>query len=55
MQFSLIENLLVQDAIRQAEAIPALIGLLQAALVRTTGPETTIKAVPAVDRHSIFG
>jgi hypothetical protein len=47
----------VQDAIRQAEAIPALVGLLQASLVRTSASEaaSTIKAVPTADRHNIFG
>ncbi|DBA97303.1 hypothetical protein WJX77_006221 [Trebouxia sp. C0004] len=46
-----------KDAIRQAEAIPALVGLLQASLVRTSPSEvvSTMKAVPAADRHNIFG
>ena len=47
--------MLLQDAIRQAEAIPALLGLLQASLVRPAAFEAaTIKAVPSTS-HSIFG
>ncbi|KAL3133134.1 hypothetical protein ABBQ38_007030 [Trebouxia sp. C0009 RCD-2024] len=45
-----------KDAIRQAEAIPALLGLLQAALARPSVSEAAaIKAVPAAHSHSIFG